>query len=42
MIAGLEDISGGELRIGGKVVNDAEPRDRGIAMAFQIMRFIRI
>jgi ABC-type sugar transport system ATPase subunit len=35
MIAGLEDISGGELRIGGKVVNDAEPRDRGIAMAFQ-------
>ncbi|WP_311272786.1 MULTISPECIES: sn-glycerol-3-phosphate ABC transporter ATP-binding protein UgpC [unclassified Rhizobium] len=35
MIAGLEDISGGEISIGGKVVNDAEPTDRGIAMVFQ-------
>ncbi|HEY8575387.1 MAG TPA: sn-glycerol-3-phosphate ABC transporter ATP-binding protein UgpC [Devosia sp.] len=35
MIAGLEDISGGELRIGSKVVNAVEPRDRGIAMVFQ-------
>ncbi|PWJ88471.1 carbohydrate ABC transporter ATP-binding protein (CUT1 family) [Mesorhizobium loti] len=35
MIAGLEDISGGELAIGGKVVNDVEPADRGIAMVFQ-------
>ena len=39
MIAGLEDISGGELRIGGNVVNDAEPRDRGIAMVFQNYAF---
>ncbi len=35
MIAGLEDISGGEISIGGTVVNDAEPMDRGIAMVFQ-------
>lgn len=35
MMAGLETISGGELAIGGKVVNDLEPRDRGIAMVFQ-------
>ena len=35
MIAGLEDISAGELTIGGTVVNDLEPRDRGIAMVFQ-------
>ncbi len=35
MIAGLEDISGGEINIGGKVVNDVEPADRGIAMVFQ-------
>jgi multiple sugar transport system ATP-binding protein len=35
MIAGLEDISGGELVIGDKVVNAVEPRDRGIAMVFQ-------
>ncbi|MCA0049462.1 sn-glycerol-3-phosphate ABC transporter ATP-binding protein UgpC [Mesorhizobium sp. B283B1A] len=35
MIAGLEDISGGEISIGGKVVNDVEPADRGIAMVFQ-------
>jgi multiple sugar transport system ATP-binding protein len=35
MIAGLEDISDGELRIGGKVVNDLAPRQRDIAMVFQ-------
>jgi lactose/L-arabinose transport system ATP-binding protein len=35
MIAGLEDITAGELRIGGRVVNDVEPADRGIAMVFQ-------
>ena len=35
MIAGLEDITGGEIAIGGKVVNDVEPAERGIAMVFQ-------
>jgi multiple sugar transport system ATP-binding protein len=35
MIAGLEDISSGELLIGGKVVNDKSPKDRDIAMVFQ-------
>jgi lactose/L-arabinose transport system ATP-binding protein len=35
MIAGLEETSGGEINIGGKVVNDVEPADRGIAMVFQ-------
>jgi lactose/L-arabinose transport system ATP-binding protein len=35
MIAGLEDISGGEISIGEQVVNDIEPADRGIAMVFQ-------
>ncbi|MDP9261657.1 MAG: sn-glycerol-3-phosphate ABC transporter ATP-binding protein UgpC, partial [Actinomycetota bacterium] len=35
MIAGLEDISDGELIIGGEVVNDLAPRDRDIAMVFQ-------
>src|SRR6266536_2447163 len=35
MIAGLEDISDGELRIGGKVVNQMAPKDRDIAMVFQ-------
>jgi lactose/L-arabinose transport system ATP-binding protein len=35
MIAGLEDISGGEIAIGGRVVNDVEAADRGIAMVFQ-------
>jgi multiple sugar transport system ATP-binding protein len=35
MIAGLEDISEGELRIGGRVVNELPPRDRDIAMVFQ-------
>ena len=35
MIAGLEDISSGELRIGGERVNDRAPKDRDIAMVFQ-------
>ncbi|RWF27508.1 sn-glycerol-3-phosphate ABC transporter ATP-binding protein UgpC [Mesorhizobium sp.] len=35
MIAGLEDISAGEIAIGGKVVNDVEAAERGIAMVFQ-------
>jgi multiple sugar transport system ATP-binding protein len=35
MIAGLETISGGSLKIGDKVVNDVEPKDRDIAMVFQ-------
>ncbi|WP_207537566.1 ABC transporter ATP-binding protein [Sabulicella rubraurantiaca] len=35
MIAGLEDITGGEISIGGTVVNDIPPRDRDIAMVFQ-------
>jgi len=35
MIAGLEDISEGDLVIGGERVNDLEPRDRDIAMVFQ-------
>ena len=35
MIAGLEDISGGEVLIGGKVVNDLPPRARNLAMVFQ-------
>src|SRR5256885_11793905 len=35
MIAGLEDITGGEILIGGDVVNDVPPKDRDIAMVFQ-------
>ncbi|KRL54096.1 ABC transporter ATP-binding protein [Lacticaseibacillus manihotivorans] len=35
MIAGLEDISKGELKIGDKVMNDVAPKDRDIAMVFQ-------
>ncbi|MBD5585095.1 MAG: sn-glycerol-3-phosphate ABC transporter ATP-binding protein UgpC [Clostridia bacterium] len=35
MIAGLEDISAGELKIGDLIVNDMEPKDRDIAMVFQ-------
>ncbi|MDE2371865.1 MAG: sn-glycerol-3-phosphate ABC transporter ATP-binding protein UgpC [Burkholderiales bacterium] len=34
-IAGLEDITEGELRIGGRIVNDVPPAERGIAMVFQ-------
>ncbi|MBV9817303.1 MAG: sn-glycerol-3-phosphate ABC transporter ATP-binding protein UgpC [Solirubrobacterales bacterium] len=35
MVAGLEDITGGELKIGGEVMNDRAPKDRDIAMVFQ-------
>src|SRR5256714_10025800 len=35
MIAGLEDVSGGEIRIGDRVVNHLPPRDRDVAMVFQ-------
>jgi sn-glycerol 3-phosphate transport system ATP-binding protein len=35
MVAGLEEISGGEIAIGGRVVNDIEPSERDIAMVFQ-------
>src|SRR5213083_1092381 len=35
MIAGLEEPTSGEILIGGRVVNDLSPRDRGIAMVFQ-------
>jgi multiple sugar transport system ATP-binding protein len=35
MIAGLEEITGGTVRIGGQVVNDVLPKDRDIAMVFQ-------
>jgi len=35
MIAGLEDATGGDISIGGQLVNDVEPRDRNIAMVFQ-------
>ena len=35
MVAGLEEVSAGEIRIGGRVVNDLEPSERDIAMVFQ-------
>src|SRR5438270_1721526 len=35
MIAGLEEITAGEIAIGGEVVNDIPPKDRDIAMVFQ-------
>ncbi|MEO1733194.1 MAG: ABC transporter ATP-binding protein [Pseudomonadota bacterium] len=35
MIAGLEDITDGEIRIDGQLVNDLEPKDRDVAMVFQ-------
>jgi multiple sugar transport system ATP-binding protein len=35
MVAGLEDITGGELKIDGQIVNDKTPKDRDIAMVFQ-------
>jgi len=35
MVAGLEDISAGEMRIGDKIVNDMTPKERNIAMVFQ-------
>ena len=35
MIAGLEELTSGEIRIGDRVVNDLPPKDRDIAMVFQ-------
>ena len=35
MIAGLEDISGGEIAIGERIVNQVDPKDRDVAMVFQ-------
>ena len=35
MIAGLEDVTEGEILIDGKVINDREPKDRDVAMVFQ-------
>ncbi|HVC51511.1 MAG TPA: ABC transporter ATP-binding protein [Stellaceae bacterium] len=35
LIAGFEELDGGEIRIDGQVVNDLEPRDRGLGMVFQ-------
>jgi multiple sugar transport system ATP-binding protein len=35
LIAGLEDASGGEIRIGDRIVNELEPKDRDVAMVFQ-------
>src|SRR3954464_4757244 len=35
MVAGLEEVTGGEIRIGSRVVNDLEPAERDIAMVFQ-------
>src|SRR5216110_3143732 len=35
MVAGLEEISGGEVRIGSRVVNNVAPKERDIAMVFQ-------
>src|SRR5690242_1873904 len=35
MIAGLEDITAGEIKIDGKVVNELDPKDRDVAMVFQ-------
>ena len=35
MVAGLEQVTSGEIRIGGRVVNDLPPKDRDIAMVFQ-------
>src|SRR6266850_6919964 len=35
MVAGLETVTAGEIVIGGRVVNDLEPKDRDIAMVFQ-------
>jgi multiple sugar transport system ATP-binding protein len=41
MVAGLEGITRGDIRIGGTVVNELAPKDRDIAMVFQSYAFIR-
>src|SRR4051794_31482375 len=35
MVAGLEDVTGGEIAIGNRVVNQLSPKERGVAMVFQ-------
>ena len=35
MIAGLEEVTGGEIRVDGEIVNDVPPKDRDMAMVFQ-------
>ena len=35
MVAGLEEITGGQVKIGNRVVNDLEPAERDIALVFQ-------
>ena len=42
MIAGLENITGGEVRIGERVVNHLPPKERDVAMVFRTTRSIRI
>ena len=42
MVAGLEDITEGEIEIADKVVNEVAPKDRDIAMVFKTMHFILI
>lgn len=42
MIAGLEDITSGELLIAGKRMNEVPPAERGIGMVFSLMLCIRI
>ena len=42
MIAGLEDISGGEISIGNMVMNEVAPSKRGVAMVFQTLSLIHI
>ena len=42
MIAGIEEISSGELKIDGRVVNDVEPKDRDIAMVSRTTHYIHI
>ena len=39
-LAGLEEITGGDIKIGDRVVNDIAPKDRDIAMVFQSYAFI--
>ena len=41
MVAGLESISGGELRIGDRVVNNVAAKERGVAMVFAGVRHFR-
>jgi multiple sugar transport system ATP-binding protein len=42
MVAGLENVTEGEIRIGDEVVNDKPPKDRDIAMVFQNYALTRI